>query len=83
MEKMELNCGEISSKYIGKTIKVNGWVKNIRKLGSLIFLELKDRFGFIQVVVEGDNKFFNDVYHTPIQSTVCISGVVQKRKSIK
>ena len=82
MEKMELNCGEISSKYIGKTIKVNGWVKNIRKLGSLIFLELKDRFGFIQVVVEGDNKFFNDVYHTPIQSTVCISGVVQKRKSI-
>lgn len=82
MEKMELNCGEISSKYISKTIKVNGWVKNIRKLGSLIFLELKDRFGFIQVVVEGDNKFFNDVYHTPIQSTVCISGVVQKRKSI-
>ena len=82
MEKMELNCGEISSKYIGETIKVNGWVKNIRKLGSLIFLELKDRFGFIQVVVEGDNKFFNDVYHTPIQSTVCISGVVQKRKSI-
>lgn len=82
MEKMELNCGEISSKYIGKTIKVNGWVKNIRKLGSLIFLELKDRFGFIQVVVEGDNKFFNDVYHTPMQSTVCISGVVQKRKSI-
>lgn len=82
MEKMELNCGEISSKYIGKTIKVNGWVKNIRKLGSLIFLELKDRFGFIQVVIEGDNKFFNDVYHTPIQSTVCISGVVQKRKSI-
>ena len=82
MEKMELNCGEISSKYIGKTIKVNGWVKNIRKLGSLIFLELKDRFGFIQVVVEGDNKFFNDVYHTPIQSTVCISGGVQKRKSI-
>ena len=82
MEKTELNCGEISSKYIGKTIKVNGWVKNIRKLGSLIFLELKDRFGFIQVVVEGDNKFFNDVYHTPIQSTVCISGVVQKRKSI-
>lgn len=82
MEKMELNCGEISSIYIGKTIKVNGWVKNIRKLGSLIFLELKDRFGFIQVVVEGDNKFFNDIYHTPIQSTVCISGVVQKRKSI-
>ena len=82
MEKMELNCGEISSKYIGKTIKVNGWVKNIRKLGSLIFLELKDRFGFIQVVVEGDNKFFNDVYHTPIQSTVCISGGIQKRKSI-
>lgn len=82
MEKTELNCGEISSKYIGKTIKVDGWVKNIRKLGSLIFLELKDRFGYIQVVVEGDNKFFNDVYHTPMQSTVCISGIVQKRKSI-
>ena len=82
MEKIELNCGEISSKYIGKNISVNGWVKNIRKLGSLIFLELKDRFGFIQVVVENENKFFDDVYHTPVQSTVCVSGVIQKRKSI-
>lgn len=82
MEKIELNCGEISSKYIGKNISVNGWVKNIRKLGSLIFLELKDRFGFIQVVVENENKFFDEVYHTPVQSTVCVSGVIQKRKSI-
>lgn len=82
MKFTELNCGEISIKNIGQNIKINGWVKNIRKLGSLIFVEIKDRFGFIQVVVEQNNKFFNEIYHTPIQSTICISGVVQKRKNI-
>ena len=82
MKFIELNCGKISNKNIGQNVRINGWVKNIRKLGSLIFLEIKDRFGFIQVVVEQDNKFFNEIYHTPVQSTVCVSGVVQKRKNI-
>ncbi len=82
MKFIELNCGEISNKNIGENIKINGWVKNIRKLGSLIFMEIKDRFGFIQVVVEQNNKFFDEIYHTPIQSTICVIGIVQKRKSV-
>ena len=82
MKFIELNCGEISNKNINQNIKINGWIKNIRKLGSLIFVEIKDRFGFVQVVIEQNNKFFDEIYHTPIQSTVCISGVVQKRKNI-
>lgn len=82
MKFIELNCGEISNKNIGQNVRINGWVKNIRKLGSLIFIEIKDRFGFIQIVVEQDNKFFDEIYHTPIQSTVCISGIVQKRKNV-
>lgn len=82
MKFIELNCGEISNKNIGQNVRINGWVKNIRKLGSLIFVEIKDRFGFIQVVVEQNNKFFNEIYHTPVQSTICVSGIVQKRKNV-
>lgn len=82
MKFIELNCGEISNKSIGQNVRINGWVKNIRKLGSLIFVEIKDRFGFIQVVVEQNNKFFNEIYHTPVQSTICVSGIVQKRKNV-
>lgn len=82
MKFIELNCGEISNKNIDQNVRINGWVKNIRKLGSLIFIEIKDRFGFVQVVVEQNNKFFNEIYHTPIQSTICVSGIVQKRKSV-
>ena len=82
MKFIELNCSEISNRNIGQNIKINGWVKNIRKLGSLIFMEIKDRFGFIQVVVEQNNKFFDEIYHTPIQSTICVAGIVQKRKNV-
>lgn len=77
-----LYCGKIDNKLLNQTVTFNGWVKNIRKLGSLIFMDVYDRYGIIQVVVESNNKFFDEIYHTPIQSIVQITGMVSKRKNV-
>ena len=44
-------------------------------------MDVIDRYGYVQVVVNEKNKYFNDIYHTPVQSVVYIEGKVSKRKS--
>ena len=81
MTNNAIYAGQISNKELNKNVHFYGWVKNIRKLGSLIFMDVMDRYGYVQVVVEQNNKDFDKVYHTPIQSVVYVEGNVQKRKN--
>ena len=67
MKNNSIYAGTINNKYLDKEVHFYGWVKNIRKLGSLIFLDVMDRYGYVQVVVEENNKYFDDVYHTPVK----------------
>ena len=48
--KRDLYCGEIRKEHVGKNITVCGWVSRRRDLGSLIFIELRDRSGLVQAV---------------------------------
>ncbi len=48
-------CGEISENDIGKEVRVAGWVENIRDHGGVIFLDLRDQYGVLQVVVHDDS----------------------------
>ncbi len=43
-------CAELSSQNIGETVTVMGWVQKRRNLGSLIFIDLRDRSGLLQIV---------------------------------
>ncbi|HQP00610.1 MAG TPA: aspartate--tRNA ligase, partial [Caldisericia bacterium] len=49
-------CGEITEEEIGKNLTIYGWIKTIRNLGGLIFFEVRDRSGFVQVVVDSNQK---------------------------
>lgn len=44
-------CGEVNETDIGKEIRVAGWVENIRDHGGIKFLDLRDQYGVVQVVV--------------------------------
>ena len=43
-------CTEVSNQNIGETVTVMGWVQKRRNLGSLIFIDLRDRSGILQLV---------------------------------
>ena len=45
-------CTEVSNKNVGETVTVMGWVQKRRNLGSLIFIDLRDRSGLLQIVFD-------------------------------
>ena len=47
-------CGNVTAEYVGQEITVMGWVHRRRDLGGLIFLQLRDRSGIVQVVFDTD-----------------------------
>ena len=50
-----MNCGEVDESAIGSTITVAGWVHRRRDHGNLIFIDLRDRSGLLQVVFNPEN----------------------------
>ena len=44
---------------IGEKVTIKGWVSKVRNLGGLVFIDLRNRSGIIQVVVRPENKYYN------------------------
>ncbi len=49
-------CAELSAQNTGETVSVMGWVQKVRDLGHLIFVDLRDRSGILQLVMNADNE---------------------------
>lgn len=47
-------CGEITKQQIGQTVTLNGWVQRRRDLGGVLFIDLRDRSGLVQIVCNPD-----------------------------
>ena len=48
------NCGELNKNHIDQTVKLSGWVNSIRTHGQIIFIDIRDRFGKTQIVLNSD-----------------------------
>ena len=70
-----VTCGELREENIGQQVRVAGWVENIRDHGGVMFLDIRDQYGVLQVVVHNDEllKGINK------ECTVTLSGKVVKR----
>ncbi|NYT26911.1 aspartate--tRNA ligase [Candidatus Thiodubiliella endoseptemdiera] len=51
-------CGELNKKNIGQTVEICGWTNRRRDHGGVIFLDVRDKRGIVQVVINPDNKSF-------------------------
>ena len=77
-------CTEVSSANIGEKVTVMGWVQKRRNLGSLIFIDLRDRSGLLQIVFDEDSvgaEGFAKAGTLRSEYVVAIEGTVQKRSA--
>lgn len=74
-------CGRVNEQHLDQTITVFGWVKKNRKLGSLIFLDVGDFYGIVQVVVHEQHAQFKEVLQTNKESVVKITGKLKLRSA--
>ena len=73
-------CGNINSSYIGQTVTLCGWVNRSRDLGGVIFLDLRDREGVVQVVFDPDlAEVFDTANSLRNEFCVQLSGEVRPR----
>ena len=69
-------------KNIGEQIKLDGWVSKVRNLGGVIFIDLRDRSGIIQLVVRPDSSCYDLACTLGKEYVIEVEGVVSKRESI-
>lgn len=72
-------CGFITEEYLNQDITVKGWVHRRRDLGGLIFIDLRDREGLVQVVAEPDANCFSIANELKHEYVVEITGNVRAR----
>ena len=68
-------CGKIDGKYVGKKIKVAGWVENIRDHGGVSFVDLRDMYGVLQVVMR-DTSLLDGINK---EDCISIEGIMEHR----
>ncbi len=74
-------CTEVSNKNIGESVTVMGWVQKRRNLGSLIFIDLRDRTGILQLVFdENDGEVFEKAKLLRSEYVIAVEGKVRKRE---
>ncbi len=75
------NCGELRENNKGEQVVLNGWIDNQRNLGGVIFIQMRDRWGITQVVVEDtENKeLFASAKSARSEFVVSVEGKVRLR----
>ena len=76
-------AGEISDAHLDKKVSLNGWVSKIRKLGEIVFLDLRDRTGIVQIFFDKniDENLFKKVNELKSEYVIGISGKVRIREN--
>ena len=80
-DKRTCLCAELSSANIGQTVCVMGWAQKQRDLGALIFIDLRDRSGIVQLAFDDatDREAFDKAFTVRAEFVLCAHGVVRPR----
>lgn len=77
-------CGNLREEQIGKSVTLMGWVQKSRNLGSIVFADLRDYTGIVQVVFDGDTNEAIFEKATKLRSEFCVAvvGTVRMRSAV-
>ncbi len=80
--KRTCRCAELTTNHIGQTVTVMGWVQKSRNKGGIIFVDLRDRSGIIQLIFEESDagtEAFEKAAKLRAEFVAAVTGVVEKR----
>lgn len=74
-------CGEVTEEYLEKEVTLEGWAHRIRDHGGLIFIDMRDREGIVQVVFDPQvlQKSFEKVKTVKSEYVLRVKGIVRRR----
>lgn len=75
------NNASFNIKNVGQEVELYGWVAKKRNLGGLIFIDLRDRSGIIQLIVRPDNSCYELASSLKTESVIKIEGTISERES--
>ncbi len=74
------DIAELTTELIGKQVVLGGWIEDIRKLGKMTFITLRDVSGISLIIVKGElNDTLGEINR---QSVVRVKGIVQETKAV-
>ena len=77
-------CGDLRNEHINQEVVLMGWVQRARNLGGLIFVDLRDREGITQVIIDKENSpegLFEKAKSLNNEDVVKVTGTVRERSS--
>ena len=76
-------CAEVTESNIGEKVTLMGWVQRSRNKGGIIFTDLRDRTGIIQIIFEQgdiDDESFEKAGNLHAEYVIAVTGIVEKRR---
>ena len=74
-------CGELRKENVGEEVVLSGWVSKVRNLGALVFVDLRDRYGFTQINISPElfeNNPLKNEYCVQVKGKVSLKDVPNK-----
>ena len=75
-------CADYNISNIGEEVTLNGWVAKVRNLGGVIFIDLRDRSGIMQLVIRPTSPFYDLASTIHNEYVISIKGKIVQRESV-
>lgn len=72
-------CHELTKAQVGDTVRLSGWIHRKRDHGGLLFVDLRDMYGFTQCVINQDSGLFDSVEALRLETSITVTGKVIAR----
>jgi aspartyl-tRNA synthetase len=72
-------CGEIDESFIGKNVRLAGWINSKRDHGGLMFVDLRDHYGVVQATIDMAHADFPKLERLRVESVVSLEGRIVER----
>src|SRR6476661_3344109 len=76
-------AGQLTAADVGQDVVLLGWIHRLRDLGSLVFIDLRDRHGITQVVARENDALVNEVKRLRSEFVIAVIGKVVQRDAAK